>query len=74
MACTSLGDLQKCILDIQKDIIKRQKKVMNMARLRAFLEAMDQYGKVVETFLNSSNVVAFVWVRIDSKHFREIPC
>lgn len=58
MACGNLEDLRKCILDLQKN----QKRVVNMARLSAFLEGMEQYGKVVEVFLNTANIIAFIWV------------
>jgi hypothetical protein len=34
---------------------------MNLARIQRFLEAMQQFGQVIEIFLNVSNVVAFVW-------------
>src|SRR5881396_2981779 len=58
---TTLGDLQRCIVEIQeKHASTRQSK--NMTRLKAFLEAMDQYGKIVEVFLNTSNMLSFVWV------------
>jgi hypothetical protein len=35
---------------------------MNLARLRPVLGAMEELGKVVEVFSNTSNIVAFVWV------------
>ncbi|CEJ62169.1 hypothetical protein PMG11_10677 [Penicillium brasilianum] len=34
-----------------------------MGRLSRFLDAMDQYGKVIEEFLNVTDVLAFVWMR-----------
>jgi hypothetical protein len=37
------------------------KKMMNLSRIQTFIEAMEQFGKVIEIFLNVSNVVAFVW-------------
>lgn len=40
----------------------QQRRGKNLARLRPFLEAMAQIGKVVEVFANSSEFVAFVWV------------
>ena len=57
--CTTLEDLQRCILEIQK---KHDRKSKNMNRLKTLLEAMEQYGKVVEVCLNTTNVLAFVWV------------
>ncbi|KAF2178019.1 hypothetical protein K469DRAFT_601007, partial [Zopfia rhizophila CBS 207.26] len=60
ISCTSLQELQKCILEIQQKHYSARK-VTNMVRLRAFLEAMEQYGKVIEVFLNTTNFLAFVW-------------
>lgn len=30
-------------------------------RLNSFLEAMEQYGKVIEVFLNNSEFISFIW-------------
>lgn len=35
--------------------------LMNLRRIQPFLEAMDQFGKVVDVFLNTSDVLAFIW-------------
>ncbi|KAF2847250.1 C2H2 domain-containing protein [Plenodomus tracheiphilus IPT5] len=35
--------------------------LMNLGRIKSFLEAMDQFGKVIEIFLNAADAVAFVW-------------
>ncbi|PSN71159.1 hypothetical protein BS50DRAFT_546300 [Corynespora cassiicola Philippines] len=37
------------------------KKMMNLNRIQSFLEAMDQFGKTIEVFLNVADVVAFIW-------------
>ncbi|KAK2605748.1 hypothetical protein N8I77_008563 [Diaporthe amygdali] len=55
-----LDDLLKEINDLQARLV-RQRRGKNLARLRPFLEAIDQLGKVVEVFGNSSEFVAFVW-------------
>jgi len=34
---------------------------MNLARVKSCLEAMHQFGQVIEIFLNVSDAVAFVW-------------
>jgi hypothetical protein len=39
----------------------RRKELMNLTRIQRFLEAMDQYGKVIEVFLNASSTLCFVW-------------
>lgn len=33
----------------------------NLSRILGFLEAMKQFGAVVEVFLNTSDILAFVW-------------
>jgi hypothetical protein len=58
---TTLEDLQRSILKIQEKHASGRK-AKNMTRLNSFLEAMEQYGKVIEVFLNTSEFVAFVWV------------
>ncbi|PMD12225.1 hypothetical protein NA56DRAFT_756767 [Hyaloscypha hepaticicola] len=57
---STLEDFQAAIVAIQN----RQnsvRKMRNLARLRCFLEAMDQYGKVIEVFVNASELVCFIW-------------
>lgn len=54
-------DLLREISDLQARLL-RQRRGKNLARLRPFLEAIQQLGKVVEVFGNSSELVAFVWV------------
>jgi hypothetical protein len=56
----TLNDVRETALRIQKDQ-ENLKTLMNMARLESFLEAMKQFGKVIEVFGNSSIFVAFVW-------------
>lgn len=58
---TTLEDLQRSILEIQEKHAS-DRKMKNMARLNSFLEAMQQYGRVIEVFLNTSAFIAFVWV------------
>ncbi|KAF5532222.1 C2H2 C2HC zinc finger [Fusarium mexicanum] len=57
---TTLDELKVTILAIQSQQRSR-KKLMHMGRLVPFLEAMEQFGKVIEVFLNVSEVLAFVW-------------
>jgi len=64
---TTLDDLQGVIATIQ-DKQASEKKMRNLTRLKKFLEAMDEYGKVIEIFLNSSQFIAFVWVRLRPMH------
>ncbi|KAH7065669.1 hypothetical protein BKA63DRAFT_571819 [Paraphoma chrysanthemicola] len=57
---TTLHDLKRHVSAIQDDQ-RKKKKQQYMKRLGSFLDAMEQYGKVVEVFLNVSNFVAFIW-------------
>jgi molecular chaperone GrpE (heat shock protein) len=56
----TLNDVRETALRIQREQ-EQVKMMMNMSRIESFLEAMDQFGKVLEVFLNASNFVAFVW-------------
>jgi len=38
-----------------------KKSMMNLGRIQSFLEAMHQFSKTIEVFLNVSDAVAFVW-------------
>jgi hypothetical protein len=60
-AVCSLNDVRQSVVTVQE---RRgsQKTMRNMARLQAFLEAMEQYGKVVELFLNCTPFLGYVWV------------
>ena len=57
---SSLKDVQVAVTAIQ-DEQGRRKSMMNLTRVQRFLEAMDQYGKVIEVFLNASSILCFVW-------------
>jgi len=54
-------DLKKAINQLQ-DQQKSQKRMQNLRRLSAFVEAMDQFDKVVHVFLNVTNLLGFIWV------------
>ncbi|KAI0010504.1 hypothetical protein F4779DRAFT_577169 [Xylariaceae sp. FL0662B] len=57
---TSLGELKNCIQTIQRDQ-EQKRRMMYMKRLDPFLQTMEQYGKVIEVFVNTSDIVAFIW-------------
>jgi hypothetical protein len=59
---TDLPDLKAAMLKIQNRL-GNERKLANMRRLNAFLEGMEGCGKVIETFLNTCNILCFVWVR-----------
>jgi hypothetical protein len=66
---STLEDLQDAINTIQRKQAS-EKKLRNLTRLRSFLETMEQYGKVIEVFVNTSSFIAFIWVHIQ---FSSIP-
>ena len=57
----SLEDVQKTIAHIQQTQ-GSERRMRNLTRIKAFIEAMDQYGKIVEVFVNVSDIIAFIWV------------
>jgi hypothetical protein len=64
-ALTTLDDVHDTIDKIQR-MYGSERKMQNMARLQGFLEGMEQYGTLIEVFLNVSVFVAFVWVGFNS--------
>lgn len=59
---TTLHDLHIAIETIQKQQAS-EKRLQGMHRLEVFLEGMKEYDKVIQVFLNSGMMLAFVWVR-----------
>lgn len=57
----TLDDLKQTVVDIQAEQ-GSARRLQNLRRLDAFLEAMEQYDKVVQTFLNAADLLAFIWV------------
>ena len=58
---TSLHDLHVAIETIQKKQ-SSEKKLRAMSKLGRFLEGMNEYDKIVSVFLNTSEMLAFIWV------------
>jgi hypothetical protein len=55
-------DLQETISSLQtKHILDKANR--NLNRIKPFLEAIKQWGKAIEVFVNASDMLAFVWVR-----------
>jgi len=57
---TTHEELVHEIMRIQQEQ-ENNKNMINLSRIQSFLEAMDQFGKTIEVFLNVSDAVAFVW-------------
>lgn len=56
----TLADLKKSINDIQNNQAS-SRRMKNLSRLAPFLEAMEQYDKVAQVFLNTTDLLAFIW-------------
>jgi len=59
--CVDFHDVEETLKGIERNQ-KMKKKMQNIARIKPFLEGMRQYGKIIEVFLNTSNIVAYIWV------------
>ena len=57
---TTYKQLCADLAQLQQEQEKR-KEMMNLSRIQAFLEGMQQLGKTIEIFLNVSDAVAFIW-------------
>lgn len=69
---TSLEDVQETIVRIQ-DAQGSERRMRNFTRIKGFVEAMEQYGRIVEVFLNVSEIIAFIWVCRQTLSFRYCP-
>lgn len=58
---TTSSDLKKEIQRLQEKQ-KSEKRMQNLRRPSAFVEAIDQFDKVVHVFLNVTNFLGFIWV------------
>jgi len=61
---TTYEGLSQAIGEIQKKQ-QSERRMQNMTRLKKFTEAINEYGKVIETFCNSSQFVPFIWVSLN---------
>ncbi|KAL5380194.1 hypothetical protein DPSP01_007994 [Paraphaeosphaeria sporulosa] len=57
---TTYEELLHSILRVQYEQ-EQTKSMVNLGRIQSFLEAMNQFSKTIEIFLNVSDMVAFVW-------------
>ena len=57
---TTYEELCKDLFQVQQEQ-ERRLESMNLARIHRCLEAMGQFGEVIQIFLNVHNGVAFVW-------------
>ena len=54
--CVDFKVVEDTIKSIECDQ-KGKKKMLNLARIKSFLDAMNQYGKIIEVF-----IIAYIWV------------
>lgn len=60
-ASASLPDLKTAIAEVEKEQSKR-KSFRNMGKIRPLIDALENYSKVVEVFVNAKpDVLAFIW-------------
>jgi len=57
---TTLNDLQLAAKDIQEKQ-RKTKTTRSLTRIQPFLQAMTEYTKVIEVFLNTSSILCFIW-------------
>lgn len=57
-----MKDVQNAIRDLQNKQ-GPEGKLRYLGRLGAFVEAIDQFGKVLDLFVNANELVCFIWVR-----------
>ena len=57
----TLPVLQKAIARIQEEQ-KTTRTLAHLNRLKVFLDTMEQYGKVIDVFANTTSILAYVWV------------
>lgn len=57
---TTAADLKEAIHQLQEEQASK-KRMQNLRRLNAFVEAMDQYDKVIQVFLNATQYLGFIW-------------
>ena len=60
---TDLNSLRYTIKRIQAEQ-EAKRRMRNMKRLEPFLQTMEQYGHTVDVFVNTSEILAFVWVSV----------
>lgn len=56
-----MNDVLQTLGKIQQEQ-SAQRRLIFMNRIRPFIKTMEEFGKIVEVFLNASEVLCFVWV------------
>ena len=65
---STLDDLHAAIKKIQEEQLKKQH-LRALIKIKPFLQSMEQYDKVIAIFLNTGNILAFVWVCISQNPY-----
>jgi hypothetical protein len=59
--CVDAEDVYKATYDIQRQQAKTGT-LRDLIRLKPFLDAIEQFGQILEIFTNSSEYISFIWV------------
>jgi hypothetical protein len=62
LGLTTIDDLKTAIDRLQTEQHARRT-LKNFGRLRGFIEATTEFGKIIEVYCQVHEVVAFIWVR-----------
>jgi tetratricopeptide (TPR) repeat protein len=57
---TTLSDLKKEIGELQEKQ-HASRRLQGLHRIQPFLEAMDQFGKAIDIFANTNEIIAYIW-------------
>ncbi|KAK6829654.1 hypothetical protein PG987_010238 [Apiospora arundinis] len=77
---TTLEDLRTRIATLQTRL-HEQRRLQDLNQLQRFLEAIEQYGKVISTFYHIPDIIAFIWgplklllqtTNVSAEAFREL--
>ncbi|KAF5508489.1 hypothetical protein CGCF413_v002621 [Colletotrichum fructicola] len=55
------GDEFKTAIDQIQTKLHHKRRQLNLTKLRSFVEAMTQFGKVLDVFCQTSETIAFIW-------------
>lgn len=58
---STLDDIKAAVISIEKKLAGKRTLVF-LRRIEPFISTIIEFGKIVEVFLNVSDILAFVWV------------
>lgn len=69
---TTLAELEKVAYEVQ-ETQRKSKTARNLKKIEPFLQAMSQYTRIIEVFLNASSFLCFVWGPMKSMLLVSLP-